>query len=61
MLMVNKNLNEEVEKTLNTSQVPRQRSQYLKKVTFPMKVGPTEIKEDESEDTPFDKRRKTRF
>ena len=31
------------------------------KVTFPMKVGPTEIKEDDSEDTPFDKRRKTSF
>ena len=26
-----------------------------------MKVGPTEIKEDDSEDTPFDKRRKTCF
>ena len=31
------------------------------KVTFSMKVGPTEIKEDDSEDTPFDTRRKTRF
>ena len=31
------------------------------KVTFSMKVGPTEIKEDDSEDTPFDKRRKTSF
>ena len=30
MLMDNKNLNEQVEKTINTSQVPRQRSQYLK-------------------------------
>ena len=30
------------------------------KVTFSMKVGPTEIKDD-SEDTPFDKRRKTSF
>jgi len=26
-----------------------------------MKVGPTEIKEDDSEDTPFGKRRKTSF
>ena len=31
------------------------------KVTFPMKVGPTEIKEDDSEDTPFGKRGKTSF
>ena len=31
------------------------------KVTFPMKEGPTEIKEDDSEDTPFVKRRKTSF
>ena len=31
------------------------------KVTFSMKVGPTEIKEDDSEDTPFGKRRKTSF
>ena len=31
------------------------------KVTFSMKVGPTEIKEDDSEVTPFDKRRKTIF
>ena len=30
MLMVNKNLNEQVEKTINTSQVPRPRSQCLK-------------------------------
>ena len=30
-------------------------------VTFSMNVGPTEIKEDDSEDTPFDKRRKTSF
>ena len=28
---------------------------------FSMKVGPKEIKEDDSEDTPFDKRRKTSF
>ena len=31
------------------------------KVTFPMKVGPTEIKEDDSEDTPCDNGKKTRF
>ena len=31
------------------------------KVTFPMKVGPTEIKEDDSEDTPCNKGKKTRF
>ena len=31
------------------------------KVTFSMKVGPTEIKEDDSEDTPFGKRKKTSF
>ena len=30
-------------------------------VSFSMKVGPTEIKEDDSEVTPFDKRRKTSF
>ena len=34
---------------------------YTLKVTFSMKVGPTEIKEDDSEDTPFDKRSKTSF
>ena len=32
-----------------------------KAVTFSMKVDPTEIKEDDYEDTPFDKRRKTSF
>ena len=31
------------------------------KVTFSMKVSLTEIKEDDSEDTPFGKRRKTSF
>ena len=30
-------------------------------VAFSMTVGPTRIKEDDSEDTPFDKRRKTSF
>ena len=31
------------------------------KVTFSMKVDPTEIKKDDYEDTPFNKRRKTSF
>ena len=31
------------------------------KVTFSMKVNLTEIKEDDSEDTPCDKGKKTRF
>ena len=31
------------------------------KVTFTMKVGPTEIKEDDSEVTTIDERRKTSF
>ena len=30
-------------------------------VAFSMTVGPTEIKENDSEDTPFDERRKTCF
>ena len=31
------------------------------KVTFSMKVGPAEIKEDDPEDTTCDKRKKTSF
>ena len=30
-------------------------------VTLSLRVGPTEIQEDDFEDTPFDKRRKTSF